>query len=163
MGNREKNKDYKRQAMGDNKYKEGPAFKLFFAILFFMTYSLLPIAYSLSFAQDKGPLDKERLDIIKSDIQKEIQYNEKLKKDIEDARKSMDEATQQRLLKVSKIYEAMAPEEAAKAMEKLDENTAAAILSNLKPRKAGAILGQMDSEKAASISKKLVVKAPNPQ
>ncbi|MBF0505305.1 MAG: hypothetical protein HQL09_00565 [Nitrospirae bacterium] len=157
--------------MGDNKHRDGSVMKIFFAILFFISCSLLPIAYcpshSLSFAQDQkqqqGPLDKERLGIIKSDIQKEIQYNEKLKKDIEDARKGMDEAAQQRLLKVSKIYEAMAPEEAAKTLEKLDEDTAAAILGNLKPRKAGAILGQMDSEKAASISKKLVVKAPAPR
>lgn len=127
--------------------------------LVFLIFSL-PAVYAQDQKQQQGPLDKERLDIIKSDIQKEIRYNEKLKKDIEDAQKSMDEATQQRLLKVSKIYEAMAPEEAAKTLEKLDEDTAAAILGNLKPRKAGAILGQMDSDKSASISKKLIVKNP---
>lgn len=131
-------------------------------ILFFIFY-LFSLVPSVVLAQDQGALDKERLGIIKSDIQKEIDYNEKLKKAIEDAQKGMDEATNQRLQKVSKIYETMPPEEAAKALEKLDEDTAAAILSSLKPKKAGAILAQMDSEKAASISKKLILNEPKPK
>jgi flagellar motility protein MotE (MotC chaperone) len=128
--------------------------------------SILTVTFTcLSFAQDQkqqqsqqGSLEKERLSIIRSDIQKEIEYNEKLKKEIEDAQKGVDEAARQRLLKVSKIYEAMPVEEAAKTLEKLDEDTAVAILGTLKPRSAGGILAQMDSDKAASISKKLITR-----
>jgi flagellar motility protein MotE (MotC chaperone) len=152
--------------------------RIFFIILFSLTYNLLPIAYSpsycllpiayspsYSFAQEQKQqpqqqesFEEERLSIIKSDIQKEVEHNEKLKKEIEEAQKNIDENTKERLLKVSKIYEAMPPEEAAKRLEKLDENTAVDIISMLKPRAAGGILAQMDSDKAASISKKIITK-----
>ncbi len=108
--------------------------------------------------QQQESIEEERLSIIKSDIQKEVEHNEKLKKEIEQAQKNIDENTKERLLKVSKIYEAMPPEEAAKRLEKLDENTAVDIISMLKPRAAGGILAQMDSDKAASISKKIITK-----
>jgi flagellar motility protein MotE (MotC chaperone) len=130
----------------------------------------LPIAYNLSFAEEQKQeqpqnqpqkqesIEEERLSIIKSDIQKEIEHNEKLKKEIEEAQKNIDENTKERLMKVSKMYEAMPAEEAAKRLEKLDENTAVDILIMLKPRAAGGILAQMDSDKAASISKKIITK-----
>jgi len=141
---------------------------MFIMLLFSITYNLLPITYNLSAAfaeeqkqmqsQQKESIEEERLSIIKSDIQKEIEHNEKLKKEIEEAQKNIDENTKERLLKVSKMYEAMPAEEAAKRLEKLDENTAVDILIMLKPRSAGGILAQMDSDKAASISKKIITK-----
>jgi len=142
------------------------ALPIFLIFLFSLTYSLLPIAYNLSFAeeqkqlqpQQKESIEEERLSIIKSDIQKEIEHNEKLKKEIEEAQKNIDENTKERLLKVSKMYEAMPAEEAAKRLEKLDENTVVDILIMLKPRAAGGILAQMDTDKAASISKKIITK-----
>ena len=108
--------------------------------------------------QQQESIEEARLSIIKSDIQKEVAHNEELKKEIEEAQKNIDEKTKERLLKVSKIYEAMPAEEAAKRLEKLDENTAVEIISMLKPRTAGGILAQMDSDKAASISKKIITK-----
>ncbi len=142
---------------GIHSFEALGSFFSLFTVLLLTAYCLL---LTPAYGQDQGSLDKERLGIIKSDIKKEIEYNEKLKKDIEEAQKGLDEAAKQRLLKVSKIYEAMPPEEAAKALEKLDEDTAAAILSSLKPRTAGGILAQMDSDKAASISKKIITKIP---
>jgi len=109
-------------------------------------------------AQPQASVEEERLSIIKSDIQKEVEHNEELKKEIEEAHKKIDENTKERLLKVSKIYEAMPAEDAAKRLEKLDENTAVDIIGMLKPRTAGGILAQMDSDKAASISKKIITK-----
>ena len=145
---------------------------MFSIILFSIAYNLLPMphgpSYNLSYAEEqKQPqsqpaqqksLEEERLAIIKADIQKEIEYNEKLKKEIEEAQKGLDENAKERLLKVSKIYEAMPAEEAAKRLEKIDENTAVDIISVLKPRSAGAILAQMDNDKAASISKKMLTR-----
>jgi|SRR5208283_159325 len=137
--------------------------------LFFLTLTLTLTLTCLSYAQEQQPqpqeqkqqksLEEERLSIIKSDIQKEIEYIEKLKKEIEDARKIIDENTQERLQKVSKIYEAMPAEEAARRLEKLDEDTAVDILSVLKPRSAGGIMAQMDNAKAASISKKMITRS----
>ncbi|MFZ6008041.1 MAG: magnesium transporter MgtE N-terminal domain-containing protein, partial [Nitrospirota bacterium] len=62
------------------------------------------------------------------------------------------------LLKVAKMYEAMPPEEAARKLEKLDEDVAVIILNSLKPKTAGKILAQMENDKAASLSKKILIK-----
>ncbi len=158
----------RRWAIGNRKSKGNKTgHRIFFIFLFSLTYSLLPIAYCpSSYAQEQTQqqpkpqesIEEQRLSIIKSDIQKEIEHNEKLKKEIEEAQKTISENTKERLLKVSKIYEAMDPEEAAKRLEKLDENTAVDIISMLKPRAAGGILAQMDSDKAAAISKKIITK-----
>ena len=131
------------------------------SILFFMTFhspSVSAQEQKQQQPQQQVSIEEGRLSIIKSDIQKEVEHNEKLKKEIEEAQKTIDENTRERLLKVSKIYEAMPAEEAAKRLEKLDENTAVDIISMLKPRAAGGILAQMDSDKAASISKKIITK-----
>ncbi|MCL4536496.1 MAG: hypothetical protein M1610_02735 [Nitrospirae bacterium] len=131
-----------------------------------MTYNLLPITYHLSFAQQKEQqpaaqqrsLEEDRLNILKADIKKEIERLEKLKKEMEGVQKALDLKIQEGLLKVAKMYEAMPPEEAARKLEKLDEDTAVIILNSLKPKIAGKILAQMESDRAASLSKKILIK-----
>jgi flagellar motility protein MotE (MotC chaperone) len=108
--------------------------------------------------QQTTSLEEERLNILRADIQKEIQRYERLKKEIEEAQKAMEEKRQEELIKVAKIYEAMPPEEAAKRLEKLDEDIAVIILIALKPKTAGRILAQMESDRAASLSKKILIK-----
>ncbi|GER94447.1 hypothetical protein A45J_2210 [hot springs metagenome] len=103
-------------------------------------------------------LEEERLIILKADIKKEIERLEKLKKEIEEAQKALDMKIQEGLLKVAKMYESMPPEEAARKLEKLDEDIAVIILNSLKPKTAGKILAQMENDKAASISKKILIK-----
>jgi flagellar motility protein MotE (MotC chaperone) len=110
--------------------------------------------------QQKSPasLEEERLTILKADIKKEIERLEKIKKEIEEAQKALDIKIQEGLLKVAKMYEAMPSEEAARKLEKLDEDAAVIILNSLKPKTAGKILAQMDNDKAASLSKKILIK-----
>ncbi len=144
----------------------GYRLRLFIFFLFFMTYNLLPITYHLSFAQQKEQqpaaqqrsLEEDRLNILKADIKKEIERLEKLKKEMEGVQKALDLKIQEGLLKVAKMYEAMPPEEAARKLEKLDEDTAVIILNSLKPKIAGKILAQMESDRAASLSKKILIK-----
>lgn len=144
----------------------GYRLRLFIFFLFFMTYNLLPITYHLSFAQQKEQqpaaqqrsLEEDRLNILKADIKKEIERLEKLKKEMEGVQKALDLKIQEGLLKVAKMYEAMPPEEAARRLEKLDEDTAVIILNSLKPKTAGKILAQMESDRAASLSKKILIK-----
>jgi flagellar motility protein MotE (MotC chaperone) len=144
----------------------GYRLRLFIFFLFFMTYNLLPITYHLSFAQQKEQqpaaqqrsLEEDRLNILKADIKKEIERLEKLKKEMEGVQKALDLKIQEGLLKVAKMYEAMPPEEAARKLEKLDEDTAVIILNSLKPKTAGKILAQMESDRAASLSKKILIK-----
>lgn len=118
---------------------------------------LVTVVFAQQPVQQKS-LEEERLKILKADIQKEIEELKKLKKEIEDAQKALDEKSQEKLAKVAKMYESMLPEEAARKLEKLDEDTAVIILNSLKPKTAGKILAQMENEKAASLSKKLLIK-----
>ncbi len=61
-------------------------------------------------------------------------------------------AEKMRTRRIVKIYESMAPEEAAARMEKLDVKTAVMILSTMKEKKAGAVLGLVSIEKAVTFS-----------
>ncbi len=103
-------------------------------------------------------LEEERLKVLRDDIQKKIEEYKKLKKEIEEAQKALDIKIQEGLLKVAKMYESMPSEEAARRLEKLDEDTAVIILNSLKPKIAGKILAQIESDIAASLSKKLLIK-----
>ncbi len=130
-----------------------------------MILSLL-VAYSLtSSAQEKkqeakpspaagASIEEERLKILKADVQAQIDELKKLKQEIEEQRKGAEVKKQDQLGKVVKMYEAMPPEEAARAIEKLDDDTAVLILTTLKPRSAGKVLAQIDPTRAAALSKK---------
>lgn len=143
--------------------------RIFFVFLFSITYNLLPVTYYLSStcAQEpaqqkqqpvKRSMEEERLNILKTDIRKEIEQYKKLKKDIDAAQKSLEEKNREKLARVVKIFEAMPPEEAARRMEKLDEDVAVSILASLKPKSAGKILAQMESEKAAVLAEKILAR-----
>ena len=53
----------------------------------------------------------------------------------------------------------MPAEEAAKTLEKLDDDTAVLILISLKAKSAGKVLAQIDPARAAALSKKALLKA----
>jgi flagellar motility protein MotE (MotC chaperone) len=53
------------------------------------------------------------------------------------------------------VYEAMAPDVAAKKMEQLDSDTTAKLIAVMSERKAGKILGAMDIPKAVEITKRM--------
>lgn len=109
-------------------------------------------------SREAKSLEEERLNILRADIQRELEQYKKLKKDLEQSQKSAGEKEQERLLKVAKIYESMPAEEAAGTLAKLDDDMAVTILGALKPKSAGKILAQMESEKAAALSRKLLIK-----
>lgn len=107
---------------------------------------------------ERKSIDEERLNILRTDIQRELEQYKKLRKELDDTKRAVDAKEQERLMKVAKIYEAMRPEEAANTLTKLDERTAVDILGALKPKTAGKILSQMESDKAAALSQKLLAK-----
>lgn len=109
-------------------------------------------------AQQQKSAEEERLTILKADIQREIEQYKKLKKELEEFRKVLDEQTKERLSKLAKMYESMPAEDAARKLEKLDEETAVMILTALKPRSAGKILAQIENDRAASLSKRILAK-----
>lgn len=103
-------------------------------------------------------IEEDRLGIVKADIQKEIEEYRKIKQELDEMRKAIDKERLEQQLKVAKMYESMQPEDAARRIERLDDESALVILTTLKPKSAGKILAQMDTEKAASLSKKLLRK-----
>jgi flagellar motility protein MotE (MotC chaperone) len=103
-------------------------------------------------------LEEDRLGIVKADIQKEIEEYRKIKLEIDELRKAAEKDRQEQQLKVAKMYEAMQPEDAARRIEKLDDESALQILTTLKPKVAGKILAQIDTAKAAALSKKMLRK-----
>jgi flagellar motility protein MotE (MotC chaperone) len=103
-------------------------------------------------------LEEERLKVVRADIQSEIDQLKKLKQELETLQKAIEGKRQEQSVKVVKMIEAMPPEQAARTLEKLDEDTAVMILSGLKPRSAGNILAQLEPAKAASLSKKALPK-----
>jgi flagellar motility protein MotE (MotC chaperone) len=142
-----------------------------FAFALFLSYGP---ETSLTYAQEKkagkaagGPkevkavkgaasIEEERLKILNADLVAKIEELKKIRNEIESLTKGLDEKRKEQLKKVVKMYEAMPPEEAARAMAKLDDETAGQILIALKPRSAGQILGQMDPDRVAILSKKAI-------
>jgi flagellar motility protein MotE (MotC chaperone) len=117
-----------------------------------------PAPTSSGAAAQSSILEEERLNILRSDIKKELQEYQRMKQEIEAMRKEVDKDRLEQQLKVAKMYESMPPEDAAKRLEKVDEESALLILSMLKPKVAGKILAQMDAEKAALLSRKMLKK-----
>ena len=69
-----------------------------------------------------------------------------------DAERTKDE----RIKKLSGVYENMDPEQAARAIEEMDPNLAVTLLLRMRKREAGRILGAMDPQKASKISQDLI-------
>ncbi|MBF0328301.1 MAG: hypothetical protein HQL10_04025 [Nitrospirae bacterium] len=148
------------------------------AIVFMLLFFSYPVSYSQDAKEgaDSGvaksdnsteqakpksakAIEEERLLILKADIKKEIEQLNRLKKEIEDAKNSLAQKRQESIDKIVKIFESMPAEDAARRIEKLDENNSVLILSSLKPKVAGKILAQIEVEMAASISKKMIAKS----
>ncbi|MBZ0156338.1 MAG: hypothetical protein K8I29_09045 [Alphaproteobacteria bacterium] len=124
------------------------------------TSSQQPQPSSKQPVQQQKSVEEERLMILRADIQREIENYKKLKRELEESRKVLDEKTKEKLSQLAKMYEYMPSEDAARKLERLDEETAVMILTALKPKTAGKILAQMESERAASLSKKILAKGP---
>lgn len=103
-------------------------------------------------------IEEDRLGIVKADIKKELEEYRKIKQEIDEMRKAVDKDRLEQQLKVAKMYESMQPEDAARRLEKIDEESALVILTTLKPKVAGKILAQMDTEKAAALSRRMLKK-----
>jgi len=68
-----------------------------------------------------------------------------------DAERTKDE----RIKKLSGVYENMDPEQAARAIEEMDPNLAVTLFLRMRKREAGRILGAMDPQRASEISESL--------
>jgi flagellar motility protein MotE (MotC chaperone) len=103
-------------------------------------------------------IEEERLKILNSDIQAKLDQLKKLRQEIDEVSKGLEPKKKAQLVKVVKMYESMPAEDAAKAIEKLDDETALQILTTIKARNGGQILAVMDPARVASLSKKAILK-----
>lgn len=137
------------------------ALAVWFALLF-LSGIIFAAPLSLSADRDSAslsdPFERERVMILKKDLEEEIGKYRKMRKDAEAALEKLSNLRQEKLQNIAKIYESMSAEDAASKLTELDDDIAILILSSLNPRKAGRIMGLMETKKAASLSKKMVQK-----
>jgi flagellar motility protein MotE (MotC chaperone) len=172
-----------------NKYRhffrQGLVWAAFFSILSMLLISSTDLSLS---AQEKAPekktekkndkkqdrkltrtepsatsIEEERLKILNSDLQAKLDQIKKLRQEIDEVSKSLEPKKKEQLIRVVKMYEAMPAEEAAKAIERLDDDTAIQILTAIKARNAGQIMGLMEPGRVASLSKKAILKSKIPR
>ncbi len=101
---------------------------------------------------------EERLKLLKGDIEKRIGELNEERERLEVVAKKIGVVQSVRAKKTVKIYESMAPEEAATRIERLNESMAVMILANMNAKKAGAILGLVEVNKAVVLTHKLKIK-----
>lgn len=102
----------------------------------------------------EGELRKyeQRLSVINEELDERMKQLKATKVVVDKALAKLKAAEKMRTRRVVKIYESMAPEEAAARIERLDEKTAVMILSTMKEKKAGAVLGLISVKKAVRYS-----------
>lgn len=121
---------------------------------------------------------EERLMIVRSEIEQLLARNEALEKRMQNARAKQQEAAtdakspQVKALQdrerqaldqksqLAKMYESMAPEEAAARLERMPERKAVEILRLVKGKTAGSILAQVKVERAAKLTEQLLATNP---
>ncbi len=107
---------------------------------------------------DKLQEEGERLVLLRNDIEKRISELNKVSSELAVIAEKVDMAKSARIKKTIKIYESMAPEEAAVRVERLKESMAVIILGNMNAKKAGAILGLVEVNKAVKLTHLLKIK-----
>jgi len=95
---------------------------------------------------------ERRLTLINDELDLRMKELKATKSVVDKAMARLKSAEKMRTQRIVKIYESMAPEEAAARMEKLDEKTAVMILSRMKEKKAGSVLGLVSIKKAVKFS-----------
>jgi flagellar motility protein MotE (MotC chaperone) len=103
-------------------------------------------------------VEEERLEFLKGDIEKRISELNEARLRLDKLATEIEALKSARAKKTVKIYESMAPEEAASRIERLNEGMAVMILANMNAKKAGAILGLVEIDKAVLLTHKLKIK-----
>ncbi|MBW7956323.1 MAG: hypothetical protein H3C68_00395 [Deltaproteobacteria bacterium] len=94
-----------------------------------------------------------RLESIKADIDARTTELRKVHQDIESMVRRINEAREERIRRIVKIYETMNPEEAAPRLEGLDKEMAVMILSSMSEKKAAKLLEFVNVDKAVELSR----------
>jgi flagellar motility protein MotE (MotC chaperone) len=117
--------------------------------------------------EERSKLDEKKKDLeeqekklkaLQAEIAKEYKKLNAIKKELEKEFVQKEEKSDVEIKNIVKLYEAMNPEEAAKAIEKMTTKLAAQLISQINPRKSGKILDSMDTFKVKEITKEMYKK-----
>ena len=107
-------------------------------------------------------LEEERLKTLRKEIDERLQELRRLKDGIareraglEAQEQALSEARRKEFLHLVKVYENMAPEEAAPLIQAMDRNVAVDLLARMKEKKAGQILENVQKKRAVELSEAL--------
>lgn len=102
---------------------------------------------------------EEQLKVLDQDIRTMVQKYEKLLADIEQKTNQTAApsraADNDRFIQLAKVYEQMAPDDAAARIAQMDEHVALKILAAAKPKATAKILTGLPAQKAARFSERL--------
>ncbi len=109
----------------------------------------------LRIREDELAKRKRNLTGIRGDIETKVTELKSLVKELNSIKGQIDSFNNGKAMRLVKIYENMAPQDAAARIERLDDNMAASILGSMKEKIAGKILGLVNVDKSVRISRVL--------
>lgn len=98
---------------------------------------------------------EEQLNMLQTTIDQKLQKMTSVQKKIEELLAAREDLIGRSIKHLVKVYSAMKPNEAAKLMEKLDQDISIQIFSKMKGKNAAKILGKMDTSIATNLSDKI--------
>lgn len=96
-----------------------------------------------------------RLERMRAELVELIARNEALRNELQVRVAHVDEANQDRMRRLIKVYEAMEPEEAAAIINGVSERVALTLFSGMKGKAAAGIMAFLPTGKAAHLSERL--------
>lgn len=101
---------------------------------------------------------EDRLQTLEQDLEQKIAELQRIQNRIDQQVELRKDLTEQGIVKLAKVYEAMPAEEAATLIETIDRDVAVLVLSKMRGRQAGKVLASVDPEIASRISELIVKK-----
>ena len=95
---------------------------------------------------------KKDLKRLEAEVDKKLDQLQTTRLQIEQLLEEKNAEELKRLRDLSKMYEKMSPEKAAKILGDLEQNLAVSILGNMKTKASAKILNNMDRDKAAQLT-----------
>jgi flagellar motility protein MotE (MotC chaperone) len=96
-----------------------------------------------------------RLTRMRADLEALISRNESLRKELAKRQEKIETASSEKMRKLIKVYEAMAPEEAAPILNEMKESVVLSLFSGMKGKSAAGIMELIPKPKAARLGEKL--------
>ena len=104
-------------------------------------------------AEEKRLADRRQsLDVAEKKLQEQLAAYEKAQGNLEQTLAMADQAAEKDITRMTTVYEAMKPAEAAKIFEKMDVSFAAGLLARMRPEAAANVLTGMTPESAYAVT-----------